>query len=276
MEHVSDPVATSVSVGELSRAPATRAVVERHHALVRWTHWLNIPILSGLILSGMTINSGSPVYQHAADPITGSKDYIADAGIWLCAHVPGLRHYRDPPDWIYNHFGWGGRAASSTALRMHWLFAYLFMLNGVVYLAGLVLGGGYRALIPRLADIRDALAMMYYYAGVPVTKLARRVWPRPQATTKYNALQRLSYFAMPVAGTLAILTGWAIHKPMQMQWLPKLFGGYDAARVWHFWLMWLFVLFIVPHVVLVLVDGWDTMRSMVVGWSDRTGGHPDE
>jgi thiosulfate reductase cytochrome b subunit len=34
-------------------------------------------------------------------------------------------------------------------------------------------------------------------------------------------------------------------------------------------LMLLFVLFVIPHVVLVLADGWDTLRSMIVGWSMR-------
>jgi thiosulfate reductase cytochrome b subunit len=49
----------------------------------------------------------------------------------------------------------------------------------------------------------------------------------------------------------------------------SLFGGYNAARVWHFWLMWLYILFVVPHVILVFADGWDTLRSMIVGWSTR-------
>ena len=64
-------------------------------------------------------------------------------------------------------------------------------------------------------------------------------------------------------------TGWAIHKPMQLHLLAALFGGYDAARVWHFWLMWLFVGFVVPHIILVLADGWGTVRSMIIGWSSR-------
>jgi len=25
----------------------------------------------------------------------------------------------------------------------------------------------------------------------------------------------------------------------------------------------------VPHVILVFADGWDTLRSMIVGWSTR-------
>jgi thiosulfate reductase cytochrome b subunit len=34
--------------------------------------------------------------------------------------------------------------------------------------------------------------------------------------------------------------------------------------------MWIFILFVVPHVVLVFADGWDTLRSMIAGWSART------
>jgi thiosulfate reductase cytochrome b subunit len=56
---------------------------------------------------------------------------------------------------------------------------------------------------------------------------------------------------------------------MQLYWLAAIFGGYDKARIWHFWLMWVFILFVVPHVILVLADGWDTLRSMIVGWSTR-------
>jgi len=48
----------------------------------------------------------------------------------------------------------------SQALRLHWLFAYLFMFNGLLYLVGLALSGGYRALLPRLTDMRDALSMI--------------------------------------------------------------------------------------------------------------------
>jgi hypothetical protein len=33
--------------------------------------------------------------------------------------------------------------------------------------------------------------------------------------------------------------------------------------------------FLVPHVILAIADGWDTVRSMIVGWSMRVkeGGH---
>jgi thiosulfate reductase cytochrome b subunit len=243
-------------------------VTKKHHLLVRWSHWLNVPILLGLILSGISIYWASPIYQHKPDPITGNFDVAADIGIWICAHVPRLDHYSSPPDWIYNHMSLGP-GMLAPALRLHWLCAYLFMLNGMVYVAGLVMGRGWRSLLPHRADLIDALRMFRYYLGVPFAKLIHREWLHPRFNTKYNALQRAAYFSMPVAGFLSVATGWAIHKPMQRHWLAGLFGGFDAARVWHFWLMWLFIFFVVPHVTLVFADGWDTLRSMIVGWSAK-------
>jgi thiosulfate reductase cytochrome b subunit len=246
-------------------------VARKHHLLVRWSHWLNVPILLGLILSGISIYWASPVYQHAPDPQTGNFDYFADIGIWVCAHVPGQHHYSSPPDWIYNHMSLGPYMLAS-ALCLHWFCAYLFMLNGMVYVAGLVMGGGWRSLLPRRTDLSDIPRMVWYYIGFPFAKLTRRKWQHPIFSTKYNALQRVAYFSVPVAGLLSVATGWAIHKPMQLYWLAAAFGGYNTARVWHFWLMWVFIIFVLPHVILVLADGWDTLRSMIVGWSAKVEG----
>lgn len=243
-------------------------VAKRHHLLVRWSHWLNVPILLGLILSGISIYWASPIYQHKPDPLTGNFDVAADIGIWICAHVPGLHHYSSPPDWVYNHLSLGPGMLAS-ALRLHWLCAYAFMLNGAVYLAGLVAGAGWRGLLPRRTDVLDAFRMFRYYIGLPLAKLTRRAWPHPVFSTKYNALQRAAYFSVPMAGLFSVATGWAIHKPMQFHSLVAIFGGFDTARVWHFWLMWVFMLFVIPHVVLVFADGWDTFRGMIVGWSAR-------
>src|ERR1700747_2319280 len=109
-----EPIATSTF-------PEKRGVLvaRKHHLLVRWSHWLNVPILLGLILSGISIYWASPVYQHAPDPQTGNFDDLADIGIWVCAHVPGLHHYGSPPDWIYNHMSLGPGMLGA-ALRLHW------------------------------------------------------------------------------------------------------------------------------------------------------------
>jgi hypothetical protein len=131
-----------------------------------------------------------------------------------------------------------GPGLLAVALRLHWLCAYAFMLNGAVYIAGLVAGGGWRALLPRKTDLFDALRMFRYYVGFPLAKLARRQWPHPSSNTKYNALQRAAYFTIPIAGVLSVTTGSAIHKHMQFHSLAAIFGRFDPTRVWHFWLMW--------------------------------------
>ncbi len=244
-------------------------VVRQHHILVRISHWLNIPLLLGLILSGLSIYWASPIYQHPPNPATGSFEYFADAGIWICAHIPWLHQYADPANWVYNQ-GSLGPYMLAFALPFHWLCAYLFMLNGLVYLAGLCIGGGWRSLLPRLSDARGILQMTRYYLGLPYAILARQKAVHPSFRTKYNPLQRLAYFAVSVAGFLAVATGWAIHKPAQLSWLTAIFGGFDTARVWHFWLMGFFIMFVIPHVMLVVADGWDTMRSMITGWSTKT------
>ena len=243
-------------------------VVHRHHLLVRISHWLNVPLLIGLILSGMSIYWASPIYEHAPDPQTGNADYLADAGTWVCGHIAWLCHDADPARWVYTHFSLGP-SMLAVALRVHWFCAYSFMLNGLVFLAGLGIGGGWRSLLPRLSDACGGLQMVRYYVSAPFAILARCRRVHPSFETKYNPLQRLAYFAVAVAGFLAVASGWAIHKPAQLSWLTAIFGGFDIARVCHFWLMWFLVAFLMPHIVLVIADGWDTQRSMITGWSTR-------
>ena len=245
--------------------PTVRVVI-KHHPLVRLSHWVNVPLLLGLIASGLSIYWAAPVFHHPPDPVSGSRDYVRDLG----QAIAGLLHDRggDPRTWIYDHFALGARALA-TALRLHWALAYLFMLNGALYLIGLIAGGGWRALLPRPSDFGDGLRMLRYYLGVIPMAILRRPWPHPAVRSKYNALQRAAYFAMPIFGILVVLSGWAMHKPVQLGGLERMFVDYDGARIVHFACMLGLGGFIVPHVVLAIADGWDTLRSMVTGWSRR-------
>ena len=261
------PQADSASGLIASTQPAVR-LAQKHHLLVRVSHWLNVLLLAGLIVSGISIYWASPIYQHSRDAQTGNSDYFADAGVWFCAHVPGMHSYVSPPDWLYNHFSLGPYMLAP-AMRLHWCCAYLFMVNALVYLAGLCFGGEWRSLLPRASDGRGALFMAKYYLSVPFALLRRCRRVPPRFNSQYNPLQRLAYFSIPIAGFLSVVSGWEIHKPMQLSWVAALFGGFDRARVWHFWLMFFFITFVVPHVILVFADGWDTVRSMITGWSKR-------
>jgi thiosulfate reductase cytochrome b subunit len=261
---VGSPGGTTPRPAPRPAAPVVR-VTPKHHALVRLSHWANVPLLLGLTASGLAIYWAAPVFLHAPNPTTGSRDYLRDLGI------AGARLFHDsgdPRGWLYSRLSLGPQALADS-LRLHWALAYLFMLNGALYALGLVSGGGWRALLPRPSDVSEALAMMRFYAGVIPMALLRRPWPHPPVHSKYNALQRGAYFAMPLLGTLAALSGWAMHKPVQLGWLERLFVNYDGARIVHFICMAVLTTFLVPHVILVIADGWDTFRSMVTGWSAR-------
>src|SRR5262249_49017329 len=143
-----------------------------------------------------------------------------------------------------------------------------------LYLAGLVRGGGWRALLPRASDPAEALAMIRFYLGVVPHALARKPWPHPSVAGKYNALQRGAYFTMPILGLLVVLSGWAMHHPATLGPLERLFGNFDIARIVHFLCMAGLGAFMIPHAILAAADGWDTLRSMVTGWSVRPRSAP--
>jgi thiosulfate reductase cytochrome b subunit len=253
-----------------ARAAEPVRVANKHDGLVRASHWAHVPLLLGLILSGLAIYWAAPVFRHAPTPGNARGDYLVDIGRALAPFFGGRGQTRY---WLYERFSVGPMQLAN-ALRLHWLFAYLYMLCGTLYVAGLVRGGGWRALMPRASDPAEALAMLRYYVGVVPHAIARKPWPHPPIAGKYNALQRGAYFTMPLVGALVVLSGWAMHHPATLGWLERLFVTYDVARIVHFGCMVILGGFMIPHVILAIADGWDTLRGMVTGWSTRLKGAP--
>ena len=82
--------------------------------------------------------------------------------------------------------------------------------------------------------------------------------------SKYNYVQKLLYAGIIVVGVLIVLSGLSIWKPVQLQYLTALFGGYDVARYVHFVCMSAIVAFLIVHVALaVLVP--KSLRAMIIG-----------
>jgi thiosulfate reductase cytochrome b subunit len=77
-------------------------------------------------------------------------------------------------------------------------------------------------------------------------------------------VQRLLYAGIIVVGAVIVLSGLSIWKPVQLQWLTALFGGYDAARYVHFFCMASIVGFLVVHVLLAVIVP-KSIRAMVIG-----------
>jgi thiosulfate reductase cytochrome b subunit len=64
----------------------------------------------------------------------------------------------------------------------------------------------------------------------------------------------------------SLLTGFAIYKPVQFNWLVTICGGYKTARLVHFALTIGYCLFFVIHIIQVIVAGWQNFISMVRGF----------
>ncbi len=263
-----DEAARARAAERAARAARPVRVAQQHHALVRLTHWAHVPLLLLLIATGLAIYWAAPVFHHAPTPGNFRGDYLVDAGRAL---GPVFGAHGDTRTWVYDRLSLGP-AQLASALRLHWLLAYLYMACGALYVLGLVRGGGWRALLPRASDPAEALTMIRYYLGALPALIARRPHPHPVIPGKYNALQRGAYFTMPLLGLLVVMSGWAMHHPATLGWLERLFVSYNGARIVHFACMAVLGSFLIPHVILVAADGFDTFRSMVTGWSTRLKG----
>ena len=140
------------------------------------------------------------------------------------------------------------------ALLWHFAAMWLLVVNGIVYLTlGFLSGRFRRKLLPIrpsevVADIKAALAF----------KLAH------EDLTVYNAVQKVLYLGVILCGVVIVLSGLAIWKPVQLQELTALFGGYEGARYVHFFAMAAIVRFMVVHVALALLVPRN-LRAMIAG-----------
>jgi thiosulfate reductase cytochrome b subunit len=139
-------------------------------------------------------------------------------------------------------------------LLWHFAAMWLFVVNGFVYVTlGLATGRFRRKLLPvRLADVAHDI-------GAALTgKLSH------DDLSVYNAVQRLLYIGVILAGVLAVVSGLSIWKPVQVQELTAAFGGYDAARYVHFFAMAAIAAFLVIHISLAILVP-KSLRAMILG-----------
>jgi thiosulfate reductase cytochrome b subunit len=177
-----------------------------------------------------------------------------------CMLMSGLEIYNASPLWGFRFPAWmtlGGWLGAATI----WHFAAMWLLlgNGLIYACyGLLSGHFRRHFLPlRAADIlSDARA-------------AARL-RLPHRLGHYNAVQRLAYVVALGLGVLAVLSGLALWKPVQLDGLTALFGGYDFARRVHFLVMAGIVGFILLHLALVALVP-RTLAPMIIGTARDPG-----
>lgn len=132
--------------------------------------------------------------------------------------------------------GWLGGA-------LQWHFAAMWVLgvNGLLYLAfNLATGRLLRKFFPLspralLADLQAALKGRLAHAD-----------PR-----HYNMVQRLAYLFVMVDTVLLVISGLVLWKSVQFPLLRELMGGYEGARLVHFFAMAALAAFVAVHLVMV-------------------------
>src|SRR3982074_2873173 len=145
--------------------------------------------------------------------------------------------------------GWLGGA-----LQWHFAAMWLLMVNGLVYLIlGFATGRFRKKLLPIspsgvIADTKAALTGHLSHDDL----------------TRYNYVQKLLYVGIILVGVVIVLSGLSIWKPVQLQYLTALFGGYDVARYVHFICMAAICAFLAVHVALALL-GPQSLRAMIIG-----------
>lgn len=263
---------------------APRERIYRHTLATRITHWINVLCFSVLLLSGLQILNAHPrLYWGEAgantDPAFISFYAVEDesgalrgftkigalrfetTGFLGASRVDGEMTARGAPSWLtlptYRDLA-AGR-------RWHFFFAWLFVINGLVYLGFGVANGHFRR---DLKPSKDELRPRNLWADIK--KHARLHVPRGQESKRYNTLQKLAYLAtIFIALPVMVLTGLTMSPGMNatLPFLLDIFGGRQSARTLHFLSAGALMLFVFVHVFEVFLAGaWNEIRSMITGW----------
>ena len=240
----SPPTKADVLAGGVEDAPAAlatdeseRRAVLKHRRGSRWMHWINFPLLTIMIWSGLRI-------------------YWADRQGQIGIGI-GSWHWFDLfPDRVNETLGLERRLARG--LAFHLTFGWFFAINGALYGLYTLFTKEWRNLVPRKGWLKDSIGVVLH--DLKIRKQA------PEHAGLYNAAQRLTYSIILISGLFALLTGFAIYKPTQLSLLTNAFGGYETARAIHFWITLGFVAFFVIHILQVARAGFGNFWSMVTGY----------
>ena len=211
-----------------------KKIVRKHPLAIRWFHWINFPILAVMIWSGLLIYWANDIYR---------------------IHLGRTTLFKFFPESFYKAFGISYKL--SQGMAFHFVFMWIFFLNGLLYVLYTWISGEWRYLLPDRRSFKEAWLVLLHDLHI------RKTAP-PQV--KYNGAQKIAYSAIILMGLGSVLTGLAIYKPVQFGWLCSLFGGYGLSRVIHFILTLGYCLFFLIHIVQVALAGWNNFRGMIAGF----------
>jgi methionine sulfoxide reductase catalytic subunit len=231
---------------------------------VRWCHFSNLFFLFMLIRSGLSILMDHPrLYWN--DHCTPGTEWMRFTPL----EVPKDRVWTAKDDARYLSplvSTPGYRHTVGIARSWHFITVYGFVLTGVFFVIGLLTSTQWERLVPTsLAVFVQAWNTFVLYANFHFP-------PEPNGFYGYNALQQIAYFSTVfVMSPLAIMTGMAM-SPALVNRFPRyvrIFGGRQGARSIHFLVLVAFAGFIVVHITLIALTGFQrNMNHIVLGTDD--------
>lgn len=231
---------------------------------VRWSHFSNLFFLFMLMRSGLSILMDHPrLYWN--DHCTPGTEWVRFTPL----QVPKGRLWTAKDDARYLSpvvSTPGYRHTVGIARSWHFITVYGFVLTGVFFVIGLLTSTQWERLVPTSPGVFvQAWNTFVAYANFHFP-------PEPNGFYGYNALQQLAYFATVfIMAPLAILTGMAM-SPALVNRFPrytKIFGGRQGARSLHFLVLVGFICFVIVHVTLVAITGFQrNMNHIVLGTDD--------
>ncbi|MHB8635458.1 MAG: cytochrome b/b6 domain-containing protein [Fimbriimonadaceae bacterium] len=238
--------------------PADAVLVKKHPLAIRWFHWINFPVMSIMVWSGLLIfwANRDGVITRFGKPVFPEWFFDPPVPKWFPAlpkWLPGGLQF-DVVDHKRVFYSLDQRLAEGQG--WHFTIMWLFAINGCAYVLYLALSGEWRTIVPRLSSFKGAML-------VALSDL--HLVAAPKEDGKYNDAQKIAYTGVIFLGLVMLLSGFAIYKPTQAFWLTAIFGGYVMARWFHFWTTMLLCLFFLVHVAQVARAGWNNFRGMVTG-----------
>ena len=253
-------------------------MVRRHSAVTRITHWTNVLAVFVLLMSGMQIFNAHPALYWGHDStfaqpwLSMSKQevrgeprgitYVAGArfdttGVFGWSARDGVREQRGFPAWVTIP----SYRSLADGRRWHLFFAWVFAINGALYLLWSLFDGHLRRdLLPSRAQLSPRHILH------EIGTHARLKFPRER---RYNVIQKATYLTVVlVLLPLMVVTGLCMSPGFNatIPWLIDIFGGRQGARTVHFLSASLIVAFILVHLALVVLSGfWNNVRSMITG-----------
>ena len=224
--------------------------VYRHPFLVRATHWINALCLLVLLLSGLQILNAHPALYWGNTSVFDAPFVAFGPG---SQEGPAIPHWLTLPPWQDLA---GGR-------RWHFFFAWLFVLNGLLYVL-------YAVSSRRVSQVLAPTRTQLQHIGESLREHLKLHFPHGEEARRYNVLQKLSYLVV-LFGLLPlmVLTGLTMSPGMdaRLHFLTEIFGGRQSARTIHFLTAMAIVLFFVVHMIAMIAAGPLTeLRSIVTGW----------